>query len=442
MQFRPVPVLISLALIFMPACGSDDSPSGPGDTDTSAPGAITDLAIMSYDETRVVVTWTAPGDDDTAGTAAEYQIGYSANPITAVTWDACTKLSECPAPTSAGSVQQTQIDAPPEPDVYVAMKTVDEAGNWSALSNIAHGRIQGTFSVIQLTHEGSNRDPCLDDGFVVWVGWRPESGEQIWIAGLTGVTATPKVLTDNEGQKQHPSSHGREKIVWMGREGDGYDWEIFDYNHLSTPRYEAVTDDEVYDLYPVLAGGGDFAWVHGWEIHHFDGFGHNLTTISQGCCPGDTYSNSGVAADDGAVVWNSYERGTQEPMKVYRWNGAAQEITSELDGGGHSYSMDSGQIAFERSTQPSSIRFWDGATVHDLGTGADPSLDDGWIAFEGWDGSDWEIHLWDGVNIIPITDNDYLDSDPTLSGNLLAWVARPGGSGSQPQIFYTKLPER
>jgi hypothetical protein len=70
------------------------------------------------------------------------------------------------------------------------------------------------------------------------------------------------------------------------------------------------------------------------------------------------------------------------------------------------------------------------------------SLDDGWIAFEAWDGSDWEIYLWDGVDIIPISDNDFLDREPSLSGNRVAWMARPDGPGTHDQIFYAKLPDR
>lgn len=441
MQSRLGSALLVLGLILIPACGSDDGPAGPSRSDTTAPAEIADLTILSYDETRMVITWTAPGDDDATGTATEYQIGYAGSPITPASWPACAKLPASPAPTPAGTGQSAQIDTPPTPNVFVAIKAVDEAGNWSDLSNIAHGQIAGDFDVIQLTHEGTNQHPSLDDGYVTWVGWREETGSQIWISGLGGVTASPTRLTDNDGQKQHPSSHGREKIVWMGREGDGYDWEIFTYHHLSVPRFQAVTDDDVYDIYPVLTGGGDYAWVHGWEIRYFDEYTKNTIVLTQDCCPADTYSSSDVAADENSVVWKTYERGTQNPPQIYMWDGIRRDITNDISAGAHDFSLDDGEIAYEWSAQPEMVRYWDGVEVHDLGIGSNPSLDDGWIAFEGWDG-DWEIHLWDGVNIIPITDNDYPDYQPTLSGNRLAWAARPDGEGGHFQIFYTKLPDR
>jgi hypothetical protein len=62
-------------------------------------------------------------------------------------------------------------------------------------------------------------------------------------------------------------------------------------------------------------------------------------------------------------------------------------------------------------------------------------LYNGTIAYEAWDGPDWEIRFWDGAQIIEITDNDYNDTQPSLSGDRLAWVGRPDALD---QIFYAK----
>lgn len=334
------------------------------------------------------------------------------------------------------------IASPPTPNLFVALRAVDEAGNWSDLSNVAHGYLAGEIEVVQLTNSGSNRYPSMSDGFVTWVGMHEANMAEIWIAGLSGVTASPTKLTDNGGQKMHPSSHGREKIVWMGREGDGYDWEIFSYYFEATPRYRQITDDEIYDINPVLAGAGDYAWVHGWEVHYFNASSHSIINLTQDCCPASTHSSSDVEADASAVLWRTYERGSQDPHRIFMWNGSHEDITSDLGVSAHSFSMDDGKIAYQWGAQPDMVRYWDGATVHELGLGAHPSLDDGWIAFEAWDGHDWEIYIWDGVDIIQVTDNDFLDREPSLSGNRVAWMARPDGPASHDQIFYAKLPGR
>jgi ligand-binding sensor domain-containing protein len=135
-------VFKGLAIIALAACGQDDNPAGLGDT--TAPAVVDDLHILLFDTTAVTIGWTAPGDDGPSGTATEYQIGYSSVPITPESWAGCAMLSSCPTPTLAGTQQSAQIDTPPVPDVYVALKAVDESGNWSELSNVAHGRTAAT----------------------------------------------------------------------------------------------------------------------------------------------------------------------------------------------------------------------------------------------------------------------------------------------------------
>ena len=450
MQSRYGLFLFALSIVGLSACGSDDDPAGPGGSDTSdttAPAAVTDLQILTFDEAMATIIWTAPGDDDLDGTATEYQIGYAAEPITTASWSSCTMLSVCPAPTPAGSQQSAQIETPSVPDVYVALKTVDESDNWSGLSNVAHGHIPTTFDVVQLTFEGNNKHPCLDDGFVTWVGTREAYTDEIWIAGLSGVSASPKVLTDNGGEKGHPSSHGREKIAWHGRADGGDDWEIFVYSYQSVPRFRAITDNDVRDLFPVLAGAGNFAWQHGYtmieEIHYWNASLHEEITLTDECCPTSRYSNGPPVADEFTVVWNRYDRTGSGENRTYMWNGTRRDITDDLGGSAaHDFSLDNGTLAYEWSATPSTIKYWDGTTVQEIGNGSDPSLDDGAIAFEVWDGHDWEIYFWDGMSIEQITDNDFGDFDPSLSGNLLAWAGRPSGPVGLYQIFYTRLPER
>lgn len=439
-------------LLLLTACsGSDDadSPTDPGgSSDTIAPAAIDDLQIVSYGADSAVVAWTATGDDGDTGTATEYRIGFSSAPITAANWATCTMHPDCPTPTPAGSQQDATIATPPTPDLYVAMQVVDEAGNVSSLSNVVHGHFDpGSFEIVQLTLDGNNRYPCLDDGFVTWVGWT-EDGEEIFIAGLHGANPSPTRLTYNGGEKMHPSSHGSEKIVWQGRTGSGDDWEIFVYSNTAVPRYRAYTDNIVPDMFPVLAGGGDFAWQQGYtmfeEIRYWDEATHDEIRISHSCCPTEEYSNTRPAADDGQVVFDSWLRsGTGDRAKTYLWNGVLREITNDAEGRiARVHDLDGSTMVYEWSAQPTHVRVFDGAQMVDLGLGYDPTLDDGWVAFEAWDGHDWEIHLWDGSNVLQVTDNDFEDYDPSLSGDRLAWNGRPSGPGGTYQIFFAKLPGR
>ena len=97
--------------------------------------ALTPIASQAA---NVTLSWTAPGDDGNVGTAALYDLRYSISPINDGNWDAATQVAGLPAPSPAGtdeSVSVTGLD--PNTTYYFAIKTADEAANWSALSNVA-----------------------------------------------------------------------------------------------------------------------------------------------------------------------------------------------------------------------------------------------------------------------------------------------------------------
>ena len=103
-------------------------------TDVTAPAAIT-LSATSPSMGVAVVSWTAPGDDGTTGTAAAYDLRYSTNPIDAGNFAAATALT-APAPATAGTTQSVQAALPVGFTYYFAIKSRDAAGNVSALSNV------------------------------------------------------------------------------------------------------------------------------------------------------------------------------------------------------------------------------------------------------------------------------------------------------------------
>jgi len=109
-----------------------------GASDTTPPAAVTDLAAGDPTSSAITLTWTAPGDDGTTGTANLYDIRYSTSTITDVNWDSATQCTDEPAPQPAGSSETftvTGLDA--NTTYYFALKTSDEVPNESPLSNVA-----------------------------------------------------------------------------------------------------------------------------------------------------------------------------------------------------------------------------------------------------------------------------------------------------------------
>jgi hypothetical protein len=110
--------------------------------DTTPPAAITDLATSNPTTTTIDLTWIAPGDDGTTGTATAYDIRYRAGAqiLTEAQWGIATPCAGEPGPQVAGSSETfTVTGLNPSTTYYFAIKTMDEVPNWSPLSNNPSG---------------------------------------------------------------------------------------------------------------------------------------------------------------------------------------------------------------------------------------------------------------------------------------------------------------
>lgn len=95
------------------------------------------IGISALTDSTATLAWTAVGDDSLAGTATSYDVRWSTSPITAANWATATQAAGEPAPAAAGTAQSfTVTGLSRQVTYYFAAKVVDEAGNWSALSNV------------------------------------------------------------------------------------------------------------------------------------------------------------------------------------------------------------------------------------------------------------------------------------------------------------------
>jgi len=87
--------------------------------------------------TSVTLTWTAPGDDSLSGTAAMYDVRWSTAPINAGNFGAATQAAGEPTPQVSGSTETMLVSGlSPATTYWFAVRTRDDAGNWSLVSNI------------------------------------------------------------------------------------------------------------------------------------------------------------------------------------------------------------------------------------------------------------------------------------------------------------------
>jgi len=101
---------------------------------------VTDLVVSETTSDSVTLTWKAPGDDGSVGTAATYDIRYSTSPLTELNWAWATQCVDEPPPKSVGSSESFAVtNLSPDTNYYFALMAYDEVGNPSGLSNVAQG---------------------------------------------------------------------------------------------------------------------------------------------------------------------------------------------------------------------------------------------------------------------------------------------------------------
>ena len=115
--------------------------------DDAPPAAVKDLAAEALGGGKVKLTWTAPGNDGDKGTAAEYQVKFSAKEIKehcdwrneadkAVSFWAATNCKNEPKPAAAGAKETYTAEGVPAGTCWFALKSYDGQPNQSDLSNV------------------------------------------------------------------------------------------------------------------------------------------------------------------------------------------------------------------------------------------------------------------------------------------------------------------
>ncbi|MFN8586249.1 MAG: FlgD immunoglobulin-like domain containing protein [Candidatus Eisenbacteria bacterium] len=149
-------------------------------------------AIARAQADTLKLSWTAPGDDGSLGAAASYEIRMATAPITPDNFANATILANVPVPSPAGERQEYVVRGLSRANAYwFAVRSRDDVGNWSPLSNVVHWTwpldnsppaaplgltavVQGT-KAVRLTW-APNSEPTVA-GYVVY---RSSTGEAPW----------------------------------------------------------------------------------------------------------------------------------------------------------------------------------------------------------------------------------------------------------------------
>ena len=129
--------LYTVALwLFLPAC-DEDGVDAPLDVDVAPPSQVSNLAVGVEGATDIVLTWTAPHDEDEVSVSG-YDVRYSAETINNGNWANATTVTGEPTPSDPGTVERFVVPGlAPNASRYFALRAADAAGNPSGLSNNA-----------------------------------------------------------------------------------------------------------------------------------------------------------------------------------------------------------------------------------------------------------------------------------------------------------------
>ncbi len=230
--------------------------------DIIRPSAISDLFAGSATPNSILLTWTAPGDDDYTGTATQYDIRFSTEYITPYNWESNIACPNKPTPGIAGTDEEYLVtNLVPNTIYYFAIKTADEVLNWSDMSNMAGA----------MTTAESGRGDILDEYNSPVSSYTLDlagTGSSLWIIDHLSDTVYNINLSDgivNNKFKFAPTE-------WINLQGIAFDginlWvatrsDIYKLNPENGSRLGQFGYDQTIDLITGLAWGNGKLWLAG-----------------------------------------------------------------------------------------------------------------------------------------------------------------------------------
>lgn len=142
--------------------------------------AIAPLLAHAQGADSVTVRWTSPGDDGRVGTASVYELRYSESPINTGNFTAATLVASLPVPQPAGAAEGTVVRGLTRGTPYwFAIRTRDDAGNWSLLSNVT----RWDWNLDTAPPAAPSNVAAMREGAAVRVQWSPNAEADL--AGYT-----------------------------------------------------------------------------------------------------------------------------------------------------------------------------------------------------------------------------------------------------------------
>jgi hypothetical protein len=358
--------------------------------DVTPPAAIEDLAVSDPTLHSVTLTWTAPGDDGTTGTAHGYDIRYSNSSIDGTNWVSAVPFSGEPSPSPAGSAEQCVVaNLPANTGYYFAMKSTDEKFNKSDLSNVVSTSTLSCTGCWLPLGTGMARADEDDPGvtaLAVYDGQLIAGGNFDYAGGVSAHQVAAWTGDSWNALGSGPNNDDGVNAI-----------AVYDGDLLTGSGYDSGR------LLPVsLWNGSSWSTLAGMYGNIFSLAPYNNQLIAGGIyisSVGGT-STKGIAAWNGSS-WSPLGTGLFAPQGISPLASALAEYDGKLIAAG--YFTIAGGVAVN------SIAAWDGSSWSPLGSG---------LMNGSYAGSIWELAVYDG-NLIAAGYFSTAGGSPAI--NIAAW---------------------
>lgn len=137
-----VPIALLFVLTRLPACSGDGGSVTDDDADTTPPATVTDLVALDATTTTTRLEWSAPLDlrgDGSSDMVDAYDLRMAGAFITEANFAQALAVPGTPEPLPVGRRHQLLVTGlTPGASYWFALKSRDDSGNWSALSDCPH----------------------------------------------------------------------------------------------------------------------------------------------------------------------------------------------------------------------------------------------------------------------------------------------------------------
>jgi hypothetical protein len=366
-------IIATFAAIFL-SCGSDDAPVEPVPTppDVTAPLAIVDLVCTDIAATSVTLSWTATGDDTSAGRASEYDVRYSGSVINEAGFAGATQATGEPTPKASGQSETfTVTGLSSNTHYYFAIKAADEAGNWSGVSNSPDttSDVPDVYYITNHIDEDAGGVYSPDGAWIAFWSARIGAGQDIYVKDpkVTGGSTTRITTVSASGvYAQFPAwSPAGDKIVYQSNVDGTWDLWVVDVDVNANPPTHGVpvkltTDGVADEKYPEWSHDGTRIAFSSdqsgqYEVYTVPAAGGSWTQITSG---GDHSGSPTWSPDD---LWIAYHHlptgiGSYSIYKIRLSDSHVEQVTPTNNSEQNpSWSPDGLYIAFDQNATSASV---------------------------------------------------------------------------------------